>query len=229
MNIFLCDDEPQMLQQIAAKIRDDMPQSTLWESSSATELLELLQKQACDILLLDIDMPVINGLEIAERLEEGKKKPLLVFVTSHDELVYDSLRFHPFGFVRKSYLELELPRVLRDCEKEIFSHNRYYHFHTPEGEIKLFLDDIFYFESEGNYINVYTKEVGYRFRETMSAVQGELEDFGFVRVHRGFLVNQAAVEILGADELKLTNGRTLPIGRNYAEATKKQMMRYMLR
>ena len=63
----------------------------------------------------------------------------------------------------------------------------------------------------------------------MAAVQEELEKQGFVRVHRGFLVNQAAVELLGADELKLADGSSIPIGRNYAEAARKQIMRYMLR
>lgn len=228
MNIFICDDEPQMLQQIAEKVNTSLPESQIMKARNSVEVLEMLQTQDCDVLLLDIDMPVINGLEIAKRLEEVKRKPLLVFVTSHDELVYDSLQFHPFGFVRKSYLATELPRVLIDCEKEIHSHNRYYHFRSPEGEIKLLLDDILYFESEGNYIHVYAKDTSYRFRDTISAVQNELERVGFVRVHRGFLVNQAAVEIMGADEVTLINGSKLPIGRNYAETAKRQMMRYML-
>lgn len=228
-NILICDDESQILQEISSKVKKYMPESHITEVSEATKLVELLNEQDCDILLLDIDMPVINGLEIAGRLEGMKNNILLIFVTSHDELVYDSLKFHPFGFVRKSYLDTELPRILEDCKKEISSHERYYHFHTSEGEVKLLMEDIFYFESEGNYLSAYTKETSYRFRDTMSSVQNVLEEFGFVRVHRGFLVNQAVVEILSPDEIKLVNGVKLPIGRNYAETARKQMMRYMLR
>lgn len=228
MNILICDDEPQILHQISEKVHNDFPEWQIMKVGNSTELLGLLQEQECDILLLDIDMPVINGLDIARRLENLKKKPLLIFVTSHDELVYDSLQFHPFGFVRKSYLETELPRVLQDSEKEISSHSRHYHFRTSEGEIKLLLDDILYFESEGNYISVYAKDISYRFRETITTLQNTLENFGFIRIHRGFLVNQSAVEVLGTDELKLYNGMKLPIGRNYAETAKKRMMRYML-
>lgn len=139
MKILICDDEPQILQQISQKVHTCMPESHITEVNNAVKLIELLQILDCDILLLDIDMPVINGLEIAKRLEKLKKKPLLVFVTSHDELVYDSLQFHPFGFVRKGYLETELSRVLADCAKEIGSHSRHYYFHTAEGEIKLLL------------------------------------------------------------------------------------------
>ena len=117
---------------------------------------------------------------------------MLVFVTSHDELVYDSLQFHPFGFVRKCYLETELPKILEDCRKEMSNRNKHYCFHTAEGEVKLLLEDIFYFESEGNYLSVYTKETSYRFRETMTALQQGLENEDFIRIHRGFLVIQSA-------------------------------------
>lgn len=229
IRVLVCDDELLILQQISAKIKQLLPESQIIETTDATKLLRLLQEQVYDILLLDIDMPVITGLEIAQKMKDLPKKPLLVFVTSHDELVYDSLQFHPFGFVRKSYIETELPYILEDCKKEISSHNKHYCFHTAEGEVKLLLEDILYFESEGNYLSVHTKDSSYRFRETMTALQQALENEDFIRIHRGFFVNQAAVEVLGADDLKLTNGENLPIGRNYAEETKKSMMRYMLR
>ncbi len=246
MRIYICDDEPQILRQIGQKVQELLPESKVTELESSLELCERLRAQVCDVLLLDIDMPELTGLEVAEQLKKLVKKPLLIFVTSHDELVYDSLQFHPFGFVRKGFLDKELPKVLEDCKKELSDTKQHYHFRTTEGEVSLPLEDILYFEAEGNYLWVYASATGelelviqdralrniqkrYRFRETMSAVQEELEALGFVRVHRGFLVNQAAVELLGADELKLVNGSSIPVGRNYSEAARKQIMRYMLR
>ena len=242
MRIYICDDEPQVAKQIGQLVQDCMPECKIAEPENPQELFRLLQEEDCDVLLLDIDMPEITGLEVAKWLENLKQKPLLVFVTNHDELVYDSLQYHPFGFVRKGYLEAELPKILADCRKELNSKKQRYHFRTAEGQVSLLLEDILYFEAEGNYLWVYAnltadggeetachKQKRYRFRETMSAVQEALESQGFVRVHRGFLVNQAVVELLGADELKLTDGSSIPIGRNYGEAAKKQIMRYMLR
>ncbi|MBQ7776551.1 MAG: response regulator transcription factor [Lachnospiraceae bacterium] len=229
MRIYVCDDEPQILKGIVEKVRACMPQGSVEEQGNATELLARLKEQDCDILLLDIDMPGISGLEAAKQMKDMGRKPLLIFVTGHDELVYDSLLFHPFGFVRKSFLDAELPKVLADCEKELLSKRQHVHLRTTEGEVNVSLEDILYFETQGNYLQVYAGTKSYRIRETISALQEELEAQGFVRVHRGFLVNQAAVELLGTDELKLTDGRSIPIGRNYAEAAKKQIMRYMLR
>ncbi len=229
MHFIICDDEPQILSYIAEKVRNYMPESTTTEVDNPAKLQNLLQTQDCDVLLLDIDMPQITGLEIAEALQWQGKKLLLVFVTGHDELVYDSLKFHPFGFVRKSFLDTELPRILADCAKEVSRRSLYYHFHAPEGEVKLLLEDILYLEAEGNYLKVYGKDKEYRFRDTLTNVQSALEKHGFVRVHRGFLVNQAAVEILGTEEVQLINGVQIPIGRNYAETSKRQIMRFMLR
>ena len=70
MNILICDDEPQILQQISEKVHNDFPEWQIMKVGNSTELLGLLQEQECDILLLDIDMPVINGLDIARRLEK---------------------------------------------------------------------------------------------------------------------------------------------------------------
>ena len=151
MKIFICDDEPKIMSDISAKVRLALPEADISEFTSGKFLLEAITENNFDILLLDIDMPEISGLDIAARLTKLENKPLLVFVTSHDELVYDSLQFHPFGFVRKGYMDKELPRILADCVTELGSREKHFCFHTANADIKLQLDEILYFESDGNY------------------------------------------------------------------------------
>ena len=105
MKIFICDDEPKMLSDIVSKVRAIAQESEIWDYTDARKLLAGLDEESCDVLLLDIDMPGLGGLDVAKHLTDRKKKPLLVFVNGHDELVYDSLQFHPFGFVRKNELD----------------------------------------------------------------------------------------------------------------------------
>lgn len=229
MQILICDDEMQMIKEIGEKVTECVPGCKVEAFSTAEAVLKRLKEMGGDVLLLDIDMPGISGLEVAEALKELPISPLLVFVTSHDELVYDSFRFHPFGFVRKSFLDKELPKVLADCEKELREKNIMYHFKSSEGEVYLQLADILYFEADGNYLLVYTQKEIYRFRETLSVVGDKLSHRGFVRVHKGFLVNMAAVKLLGQGNLTLENGQEIPMGRSYAEDAKKRIMRYMLR
>lgn len=229
MKIFICDDEPKILSDISAKAGTALPEADILGFSDGNALLGAFSENSCDILLLDIDMPEISGLDIAARLTALADKPLLVFVTSHDELVYDSLQYHPFGFVRKGYMDKELPRILSDCMTELKSREKHFCFHTANADVKLRLDEILYFESEGNYLKLFSKGGEYRFRDTLSAVENTLSDSGFVRIHKGFLVNQAAVKMLTSDEAELINGTKIPIGRSYSETAKKQLMRYMLK
>lgn len=229
VNIAICDDEEKILGDIHKLICNHIEGTKISLFSGGINLLKALKENQYDILLLDIDMPDMSGLEIAKTLADANPKPLVIFVTSHDELVYDSLQFHPFGFVRKSYMESELPKGLYDAVQEINSRERHFHFRSGAGDIILGINDILYFEADGNYIKVFTADEEYRFRETMQALENTMNSYGFVRIHKGFLVNQTAVKIINADECTLTDDCKLPVGRSYSEEARKKFMRYMLK
>ena len=227
MRIYLCDDELKIREEICARVKDQLPEAEVSTYSDGTELLKRLKEQSCDLLLLDIDIPKVSGMEVAERLSELQKKPLLIFVTGHDELVYESFQYHPFGFVRKQFLETELKKVLTDGKTELEQKERHFNFRTAEGEHKILLGELLYFESEGNYVKVYAADGEYRFRSTIAAVESALKRDGFLRIHKGFLVNQTAICLFGADAVELTDGSSLPVGKTYAEDAKQQFMRYL--
>ena len=166
-------------------------------------------------------------MEVAARLTGLSKKPLLVFVTNHDELVYESFRYHPFGFVRKQFLGKELDKVLKDCVAELEQGRKHFNFRTEGKEVCLLLSEIIFFESEGNYLKVYTESGEYRFRSTITAVERSLVKDGFIRVHKGFLANQCAIRLFGTDNVELTDGRSVPVGKTYIEEARQQFMRYL--
>lgn len=227
MKIYLCDDEKKILDDMKEIVQECQKNCEVNAYTSGMELVKALKEDVCDILLLDIDMPDISGMDIAKWLVNLEKKPLLIFVTSHDELVYESFQYHPFGFIRKNYFNNEIKKVLSDCMKELESSNKYFNFRTEGKDIRLFLSEIKYFEADGNYLRVYTDNGEYRFRSTVTAVENGFGHQGFIRIHKGFLVNQSAVKILSGDEAHLTDGTVLPIGKTYIEEAKGKLMRYM--
>ena len=228
MQIFICDDEPQMLSDIAKKVSECLPDSDIQTFSTGVKLLQCMETEVCDVLLLDIDMPDITGLEIARHLAKQEKRPLLLFVTSHDELVYDSFQYHPFAFLRKSCFDKEIKAALTDCMQELVHRERRFCFKAEGNRVSLLLSDILYFEAEGNYLKLFSKEGAYRFRSTISAVENTLSGCGFIRIHKGFLVNQAAVRLWGSEKVQLlSDTMMLPIGKSYAKAAREQFLRYM--
>lgn len=227
LRIFICDDERRMLSMIAKKVSECLPESDIRVFSSGSDLLQCLQTQVCDILLLDIDMPDITGLEIAGKLSLFEKRPLLLFVTSHDELVYDSFQYHPFAFLRKSSFDREMQAALEDCVRELQHRERHFCFRWEGKQVFLLLSELFYFEAEGNYLKVFSKTGQYRFRSTITSVENTLAGCGFIRIHKGFLINQAAVRLFNAKEVELFDGTTLPIGKSYAKTAEEQFLRYL--
>lgn len=228
MQVFICDDERKMADSLANMVEEKLESGCVKVFYSGQELWNSLCSETCHVVFLDIDMPDISGLDIASKMSQLSFKPLLVFVTSHDELVYDSLKFHPFGFIRKNYIRQELEQILNDCKRAVNEHKKDFSFMTPEGNIRVPIEDIRYLEADGNYLKINTKKGNFRFRNTMYAVENALAESGFVRIHKGYMVNQAAVRILGKEEIVLNNGERIPIGKSYAETAKKALLRYML-
>lgn len=232
MKIAICDDEPKICSLYRAKVRSIMREHKK-EASVETfhkplEFLAALKEREYQMILLDIDMPKLDGLQLAEQMQTLQRKPLLIFVTNQDALVYQTFQYHPFSFIRKSYLEEELETVLMQALEELAGRQSRYTFRSEKETVSLLLSEILYLEAEGNYILIHAKGNIYRFRETLTNVERELKPKGFVRIHKGFLVNQEAVYRIGSDEVTLLNQERLPIGRSNKEQAKERLMRYLL-
>ncbi len=228
MKIAVCDDESKILEEITSFIEKAFPSARIKSYSDGTSFISSGEERP-DVLLADIDMPGMSGMDLAATLASENAQTLVVFVTAHDELVYDSFKYHPFAFVRKKFLEEELRSVLSDCEKEIENQNKRFTFQNASTLVNLDQNEILYFEGQANYLAIHTTGVQYRMRSTMSAVEEELKNSGFLRIHKGFLVNLEHIRILKTEELELDNGEVLPIGKSYSESAKKSILRFMRR
>ncbi len=231
LHLAICDDEKKFCEQYKEKVQDILGDGVLVRVyTDPRECLGSLEKGRCDILLLDIDMPELTGLQMASVLQEQvtDPKPILIFVTSQDALVYESFRYHPFGFIRKNYMEKELERVLLEAVDEWKKGKKQYTFRCEDEMVALFYKDILYLEARGNYLEIHAAGRVYRIRETLGNAEKDLGSWGFVRIHRGFLVNQQAVYTLGANEVVLQDKTILPIGRSCKEKARERLMRYMM-
>jgi len=216
-----------MVENINQIVRAQLPEAKVYAYNSGEVLIADISQHEPDVVLLDIDMPGMSGMEVAAVLTEQKSGTLIVFVTAHDELVYDSFKYHPFAFVRKSYLEKELIRTLTDCCKELEGRNKYFVFKTDGKTVKLSYEDILYFEAESNYLVIHLVEDSFRMRSTMTAVESELTEAGFIRIHKGFLVNREHIRLFNMDEVTLDNKEKLPMGKTFAAAARTEILRYM--
>lgn len=231
IKIAVCDDEVKVLEDIGCKISKEFAEidcrAEILSTTNPFKILEYIKSSKIDVLFLDIDMPSLNGMDIAQTLIDNDIKPLLIFVTNHDALVYKSFKYHPFGFIRKSHFDEEIADVVQSIANELQKKNEFFTFKTNEGFFRVLFSDIIYFESESNYINLHCTDKIHRFRGTICSLESQLTSVGFIRTHKGFLINQQHIFAIKGDDIQLSDGKMLPIGRTNRESVKKTILRYM--
>lgn len=223
IRIALCDDEPIFLDELGKRVSDGFEHPNdvrIDKFTSGEELLRSHGEEPYDAVFPDIDMPYPDGFSLAERIDT-----LIVFVTNHDELVYSSLRFRPFRFVRKSRLDEELPEVLTAVRKELQrqSAGRRIAFGTINGEILLDVSEIVYIEIFGHKLNVRT--IGGACVEcsgSLSELEKRLECFDFVRTHKSYLVNCKYMYSIGARQVILDDKTVIPLSRYKADKVRER-------
>lgn len=90
----------------------------------------LKRKEPLDLLILDIDMPGISGLDLAETLRANNLKLLIIFLSNHEEFVFKAIEFQPFRYIRKIKLETEMPIAIQSAVKVIAA-NSDLHIYQP--------------------------------------------------------------------------------------------------
>ncbi|MBD5116855.1 MAG: response regulator transcription factor [Ruminococcaceae bacterium] len=180
-------------------------------------------------VFLDIDMPDVGGFDIAEQISD-KSNTLIVFVTTHDELVYSSLKFRPFRFIRKAYLEEELLETMEAVKKEILklSANKKFMLQTKKGEFLLDVDNIEYIEIYTHSIQVYT--VDGEILEcygSLSALEKQLNAFDFVRTHKSYLVNCRYIFSIEKNRIILDDKTEIPLSRYKIDTVKSKFKNHL--
>lgn len=227
----ICDDEPVALDMLADGLtRAFAGQAIAMErfDSGAALRAALLDDHRFDALLLDINMPDINGIYLARHIKPLLGDALLIFVSSQDDAVYDSLTAEPFRFLRKGRLETELPQLARDILVKLQGRKdecltlRY-----RKTFVRVDPCRVLYIESKGKTQEIHLPgqvvEVNYRMKE----LEPLLAPYGFLKPHNSYLVNYRFVSSIRPTELVMDGGLTLPVSKHRLKEVKEQYLNYI--
>lgn len=229
LRIAICDDDKNFLDLIYNKVTELCYENSIEFDlkcfSSPMETLKEQQINKINLLFLDIDMPDMNGFELANQIQEINPQIYLIFVTSKNELVYQSLQYHPYFFIRKTHLYEELSRQIIDVNNIIKKKEKQkIIINSTSGAQKISTEEIMYIENNKNYVQYILSDRVVTARKSISDVELELEKYGFARVHAGFIVNLSYIEKFNSKEITLKNGDIIPISRNRKDRVKNIIM-----
>lgn len=167
-----------------------------------------------DFIILDIDMPDLNGIEAAKLLREKDEHVLLMFVTNKPQYALDGYAVDAIDYVLKpvSYpdFRLKMQKVMRFFSQNI---NPRLSVNTTDGIVCLNISQIFYIESQLHYLIYHTSQGNYKARGKLNDIETRLIPYHFARASVSYLVNLKHLESMNGDEITV-GGNVLSVSRS---------------
>lgn len=225
LNIAICDDEKIFTDKLKKRLLDYNNDFQIDVFQLGRKLLENPVKY--DLIFLDIEMPEMNGMDIAMELRKIKYEGHLVFLTSHMEFMPDAFKVKAFRFLGKPVNDLDFEETIKECEKEILN-NKKLIVHSTDGIKFINLNDLICFETVKYYTYLYTKEGSIETRKSMREWMDILGTEHFIQVHKSYGVALRYIDTIESDfiVMKYTEIR-VPISRRKAGNVKKAFFDYI--
>ena len=215
LRVLVVDDEQPVLDELVWLLSRDPSVDVVRSTTSGTKALRILEEAEIDLVFLDIAMPGLSGVEIARLVRRFERRPLVVFVTAHDEHAVEAFEMNAVDYLLKPLREERVREAVRRALAQPEAPAP-----TPDERIRIELAGVTRFvqrstvtdvEAQGDYVRLHTLDGGsHLVRTTLSQVADEWADHGFVRVHRSHVVALHHVR-----EVRQRGGRTtlvLPSG-----------------
>lgn len=226
IKIAVVDDEQIMLEKICRIIDEQFIEEKMIRSfNNSMDFFNDADKFNFDLVFLDIDMPEMNGFELAENLKLIKPSITIIFISSHENLVFKSFDYNPYRFVRKSNLVTDLEEALSAYLNFYKSRSSQYMFSTFDGKKLMSISEIMYIEVYSHKLNIHTNNSMITANGNLKDIEHEFIKEGFIKTHQSFIVNYRFINFIKRTDVILDNGKKLPISRGKYEYVKEQYMK----
>lgn len=223
----IVDDEPVAIRIIRQHMGKINNYEIVKSSTDVMEAFEYLTSNPVDLLLLDIEMPELTGIQLFKTLEHP---PGLILITAHRDYAVEGFEINAVDYLLKP---VSFPRFMQAIDRfeqsrlqgkpSAMDETKDFIFVTVDRKKrKLNLNEIVYVESLKDYIRIFTDHDKIITKETTSDFEQRLPSDSFLRIHRSFIVNMEKIETVSYDEI--TVGKySLPVGRSYKEGVMEKL------
>ncbi|MFZ2642351.1 MAG: LytTR family DNA-binding domain-containing protein [Verrucomicrobiia bacterium] len=243
----IVDDEPLARERIRTLLAKEPDIEVVGECANGDEALAAMKKQPANLLFLDVQMPEMDGFELLSRLDKDKL-PAVVFVTAYDQHAVKAFEVHALDYLLKPFKQSRFKEAVQRVRDQIARRQTddvskrllqllgerkpapvYLHRLTVRENERVALvkvNQIEWIESAGNYVVLHAGKQNHVLRETLAALEAQLDPGLFLRISRSVLVNLDQVRELqplfkGEYVVVLYNGKQLPMTRGIRELEEK--------
>lgn len=181
-------------------------------SSAEAFLFEYQEDKSFDILLLDIEMKEISGVELAKRIRRENRRMEIIFLTSHFEFIAEGYEVDALHYLMKPVPEDKLMDVLSKAADRLAVQPSSLVILCGGETLRLYEEDILYVEAFLHYISIHTKEGEYKIKESISAFAEKLSA-DFYRIHRSYLASLKHIRRISRTSVTMEDQKELPLSR----------------
>lgn len=230
IKIAVCDDEEKHVKKIINLLKQNFTDQgiSIYEIDpyiSGEEFLNCSNLLDYDVIFLDINMPDINGLEVAEKLRHKNPNILLVFITAFMDYALEGYKLEAMRFLLKDMLEEMLPECIEAVIRKLSLQAKKIEYNFIEGSRNVSVDSILYIESQMHKLlfNLFEfKPARYSLYGKLDDIELKLATYGFLRIHKSFLVNTKYILNIANYKVQLYDGRQLPVPREKFQFVKER-------
>lgn len=183
---------------------------------NAEDLWEYLKNKSCDLIILDIELVKMNGVELGHLIRTELKDNIIKIVYISAKNCYDRQLFdvQPLNFLQKPIDKEKLFKMVDLTVELLSSKDRIFVFESKQGTFRIKFNDILYFESFDHYFKIATKSGDYEFKSTMAEIKEQISEARFIQVHRSYIINYDNTCHIKYEEITMLNGDIITISRD---------------
>jgi len=182
---------------------------------SAEEILfESNNSYPFDLMILDIQMNKINGIELAKRIRKVDKSVVISFLSGIADYVFEGYEVQAIQYLLKPVDEDKLFKLLELVRKMTTDEKKHLIIHVSKEKRKIDYDQIYFIESLGHYLTIHLEDEDIIFKSNLKDINNLLPNDEFISTHRSYIVNLKYVEEIKKEHCVLANKLEIPISRN---------------
>lgn len=226
--VAICDDEEvhidHVCQYLAAYESETSNRLLIERYSSALALLEVLEngEQPYDVILLDVDMPKMSGMDAALAIRDFDRETPICFITSYDNYAYNAFQVEAMGYLVKPVKYTDFKRLMNRCVVQVqflrereTAEERFLSIKVERSEQIISLQEIVYIEKRRNKCIFHLVEQDVTCYDTLANVYERLNPQQFYFTHQGYIVNFDHILEVAPDRVYVDGGAEIPVSRRY--------------
>ena len=220
MNCIIVDDNPMArmaMKKLVEQVKDLL---VISECENAIEAYNVVNNNSIDLLLLDIEMPGVSGIELTKNL--GKRSPFIIFTTGKTDYAVDAFELNVVDYLVKP---IEPARFIKAIERvreamesskqQVEVRDKEFVFIKDNGVLKrIGADDILYLEAMGDYVKIFTSQKFHIVHATLKSIEEKLPSLKFMRVHRSYIVALNKIDFIEEGVINI-NSTAIPVADAY--------------